>query len=540
MGNMGNNAESPGLNPELLHFLKLPASYPQVPEEVQHIQTHISHVFIAPPFVYKFKKPVDFGFLDYSSLEKRRKFCRREVELNRRLTDDIYLGVVGVTARQGSYVIGSVNEELDSDRIVEYAVKMRKLSEKYFLHSYIDDDKLTEQHLDRIAEKLARFYSDQQGEEKLARWGAIEKVKVNTDENFEQTKRFIDKTIDQRTFKTIRFYTNEYYKRNEELFRRRRDLGYMVDGHGDLHLEHIYITPDEVMIYDCIEFNDRFRYGDLAVDLAFLAMDLDFNGREQEERYLIGRMAEKLADEELLRIINFYKCYRAYVKGKVKSLQSTEEEVPEEERKEAAELASRYFKLSLRYALLGSEAKVLIFMGRVGTGKSTLSKHLADQLNIERFSSDQIRKAAADQPLRERTPAAKRETLYSKQRSEQVYATLREKAVVDAGSVLLDATFSNRGERKQLTDKLESEKIDYIFVEAQAPDATIKERLKSREGEREVISDARLEDFDKLNDAYDSPSEIPKQHLLQINTNQKVASGIRELYKALAEQNLKS
>src|SRR5699024_8636239 len=295
-------------------------------------------------------------------------------------------------------------EDVHSGGVVEYAVKMRMLSDKYFLHAYMEDDRLTEQQLDRVADRLARFYGRQEQDEELSEWGSIEKIKVNTDENFTQTERFIGHTIDPNTYRAIQHYTSEYYREQETLFRRRRDEGRIVDGHGDLHLEHIYVTPEKVMIYDCIEFNDRFRYGDLAADLAFFAMDLDFNGYERESRYFIERMADKLSDEDLTRIIHFYKCYRAYVKGKVKSLQSTGQEVPREEQTGSADLASRYFDLSLRYALTGSEKTVLIFMGRIGTGKSTLSGMLSEELNMDRFSSDHLRKRSMGLPPGERTP----------------------------------------------------------------------------------------------------------------------------------------
>lgn len=536
-----------GLTDELLHFLKRPGSYPHAPLEVRHIQTHISHVFIVPPYVYKLKKPVDFGFLDYSSLQKRRKYCRREVQLNRRLSEDIYLGVVAIARREGEggYVIGSVDQDLDLDgdsgSVVEYAVKMRKLTDEYFLHSYIEEGRLTDRHLDRVAERLARFYTGQQRGNELSEWGAIEKVKVNTDENFSQTKRFIGDTIEEDTFRAIWQYTETYYREHRALFQKRREEGRIVDGHGDLHLEHIYITPDKVMVYDCIEFNDRFRYGDLASDLAFLAMDLDFNGCWREQRNFVSRMAGKMGDSDLERIITFYKCYRAYVKGKVKSLQSTEEEVPPEERAEAADLASRYFRLSLRYALLGSDAMVVIFMGRVGTGKSTLSRWLSDRLDSSRYSSDHIRKRSMGLPLTDRTPQAQRTRLYSKEMSEHTYGALGEKAAgSDESTVILDATYSRRGDRQRLVEKLESGGRDYLFVEARCPDETIKERLRGREEQSGVVSDARLEDFDKLSKAYEPPAELDDSHLIPVNTNQAIEDSIRELYTQLAGRNIKA
>lgn len=533
------NEKAKGHRQKLLAFLSNPASYPHEPEKVDHIQTHISHVFIVPPFVYKIKKPVDFGFLDYSDLEKRRKYCHREVELNRRLCSGIYLGVIGIGYDGQQYAL----VEKDDPSTVEYAVKMKKLPEQYFLYRYIEDDSLTKEHLDRVAEKLADFYREQQAEADLAEWGTIDTIKVNTDENFDQTGPFIGRTISRPAYDAIRYFTNQYFVTNEALFKRRIAEGRIVDGHGDLHLDHIHIMPEEVRIYDCIEFNDRFRYGDLAADLAFLAMDLDFNGCRREERYFIEQMADRLDDPDLLKIIDFYKCYRAYVKGKVKSLQSDEDEIPGEERKQAAESASRYFDLSLRYALLGSQPRALIFMGRVGTGKSTLAGHLSDKLSTDHFASDRIRKKMAGLNITERAPEEQREELYSRSMSRKTYNALLEKMCeyIDKGeSVILDATFSSSELREEFMEALEERRVDYFFIEAKASDETIAERLKQREKRNGVISDARLEDFEKLSSGYEVPREIGSDQLFSVSTEQPRENTIEQIFMALVKHHLET
>ncbi|MDZ7691099.1 MAG: hypothetical protein U5K69_08175 [Balneolaceae bacterium] len=372
-------ALSPDEYSRLLQFLGQASAYSHHPKEVEHVQTHISHVFIAESLVYKIKKRVNLGFLDYSTLKKREHYCHREVELNRRLCDDSYLGVVPITREGDSFALKGHGEA------VEFAVEMKKLQEEFFLNSYIENNSLTRKHLDRIADTLADFYREQNPGPEILQYGEIEKIKINTDENFDQTEEFIGETLDQLTFDTIRQYTNQYYRKKEQLFRRRIKQKRIVDGHGDLHLDHIHITPEKVRIYDCIEFNERFRYGDLAADLAYLAMDLDFVGRRKEERYFVAQMSTRMEDPDLHRVLDFYKCYRAYVKGKVKSIQSMEQEVDKADRKEAAQKAARYFDLSLRYALLGSEPVALIFMGRIGTGKSTLANKLSEKFENRIF-----------------------------------------------------------------------------------------------------------------------------------------------------------
>lgn len=524
---------------ELEYFLKQKESYPHRVDEVRHIQTHISHVFLAGSFVYKIKKPVDFGFLDYSTLQKRRKYCHREIELNRRLSEDIYLGVTGIAWKNGKFLFEPDN--LDSDAIIEYAVKMRKLPEDYFLDRIVREGNLKNEHLDRVAGILTAFYQGQNNKQDLSEWGEIETIQQNTDENFEQTEPFIDQTISRNAFQAIWYFTDHYYHQKEEMFRRRMENGCIVDGHGDLHLEHIHITPEKIQIYDCIEFNERFRYGDLAADLAFLAMDLDFNNCSRQERYFVQLMSEKLDDDKLLQIIDFYKCYRAYVKGKVKSLQSVEEEVPKENRKELAERAGRYFKLSLSYALVGSKPIVIVFMGRIATGKSTLAEALSEQLNIGYYSSDRVRKSLAGLPVFKRTPSQKRPSLYTPGMSEKTYNTLISNAIESVkkgSSVILDATFSRKKQRKIFVDRLKSEKISYLFIEVHADDTVIIERLKDRESEEDIISDARLKDFDILTADYEEPLEIDQDHLITIQTDQPQEDTFEQLYREMIDHHL--
>ncbi|MDZ7718613.1 MAG: AAA family ATPase [Balneolaceae bacterium] len=525
---------------ELKHFLNQKESYPHQVDEIEHIQTHISHLFLAGSFVYKIKKPVDFGFLDYSTLQKRRKYCQREIELNRRLSDDIYLGVIGIARDNGKYHFEPDNP--DSDAIIEYAVKMRKLPEEYFLDQIVKEGNLENEHLNRVADILTAFYQEQNNKQDLLKWGKIETIQQNTDENFEQTEKFIGQTISRNSYDAIRYFTDHYYHQNEELFRRRMENGLIVDGHGDLHLEHIHITPQKVQIYDCIEFNERFRYGDLAADLAFLAMDLDFNNCSRQERYFVQLMSEKLEDEELLKIIDFYKCYRAYVKGKVKSLQSVEEEVPKENRKQLSERADRYFNLSLNYTLVGSQPVVVVFMGRIATGKSTLAKRLSEQINIECYSSDRVRKSQAGLEIDKRTPSQKRRSLYSADMSEKTYNILISNAiesVKNGNSVILDATFSRKKYRKIFVDRLMREEISYLFIEVCADDSTIIERLKARENKEEIISDARLEDFDTLTAGYEKPLEIDQDHIISIQTAQPGEDTIEQLYRKMIDNHLK-
>ena len=329
--------------PTLQKALLDPKLYPDLPKKVEFIETHISLLFLTGSYVYKVKKPVDFGFLDFSTLEKRKYFCEQEVKLNRRLSPDIYLGVVGVTRDRNSFSFDGTGE------VEEYAVKMKQIPEELLMDKLLERGQVNPEMIRAVSEKLVRFYSEAEANELIKSFARPERVKQDTDENFEQTEKYIGVTISKEVFGEVRRRTDEFFRVREKIFHQRIDSGRIRDCHGDLRLEHIF-WGDEIAIFDCIEFNQRFRYTDVAADIAFLAMDLDYRGREDLTEHLIRAFIERSGDREILSVLDFYKCYRAYVRGKVESFRLDDPHIPEAEKREAAKRAKRYFDLADGYA----------------------------------------------------------------------------------------------------------------------------------------------------------------------------------------------
>lgn len=523
------------VDPALLEFLRDPASYPHRPRKLHEMHTHASLVFLVPPLVYKIKKPVDFGFLDFSTLEKRRHYCQREVELNSRLAPGIYQGVVPLTRQADAYAFAG------GGPVVEYAVRMTYLEPDGFLNTRIKAGTAGEAELERVARTLADFYQKQPSPPEIAEWGSIAKLRISTDENFAQTRDFIGKTLSAAAFDAIRGFTENRYHHRAALFDRRVAQGWIRDCHGDLHLDHIHVTDDALHIYDCIEFNDRFRHLDVASDAAFLAMDLDYHGRPELARFLIGRLAGLLDDPELEDLMDFYKCYRAFVRGKVESLHSIAELGDPAEREAAAANARRYFQLALQYAVSGSKPQAIVVMGRVASGKSTLATALARELGWPLISSDPLRKSLAGVPPHIRGDAAEREKLYSATMTERTYQTMMDEAAQtlrQSHGVILDATFSKRTFRDRLRESLGDENLEWIITEA--GEATTRERLKQRESRRDVVSDARSEDHDVLNKAFEPPDELPADHKHHVGTDDTVDRIVHHLLMARACQTPRS
>lgn len=520
----------------LRDLLTDPATYPYDPEEIRLKQTHISVVAVAPPYVYKFKKPVDFGFLDFSTLEKRRDACEAEVRLNRRLCAHTYEGVVPLV-RTGGQTRVDPEEETEAS-VVEYAVKMRYLPPEHFLHHRAEDERLTAADVDRVVRHLADFYHDRPSTPEIAEAGWIDRIRVSTDENFAQTEALAGDLLPRPTFEAVRYYTDRFFDQHATLFHQRRAGGFVVEGHGDLRLGHVHLTDEQVCIYDCIEFNERLRRLDWANDIAFLAMDFDVHGRADLGRHFVHRMQEALNDPALTTLIDFYKTYRAYVRGKVEGLQAADADLPPEERDESRAAAQRYYRRALRYAVNGGAPLVAVVMGTVGSGKSTQAEALAEALGWERVSSDRVRKSLAGVPLEAQPDAEARAQLYTSEMSARTYGALRDRALKRSTSpggtgTILDATYSRRAERERLRSRLRAADVPYVFVECTAPDDILKHRLAARTASTAHGSDARLDDFDMLQERYEAPTALEDARHVRVSTEPDPTETTTDILKHL-------
>ncbi|BAU22544.1 aminoglycoside phosphotransferase [Caldimicrobium thiodismutans] len=497
---------------EVLTFSNLPFDT----KTFQILQTHISYVIITDSIVYKIKKPVNFGFLDFTTLEKRKFYCEREVELNRRLCGDLYIGVVPIVKTEKGYQIEGEGEP------VEYAVKMGRLPEEGMMKGLLREGLLTKAHLDLIVDTLVPFYKSAETGEKVNYFGSLEVISFNTEENFEQTKGFVGKALTKRKYEHIVNYTRNFIKERASIFQKRIKEGYIRDGHGDLYSANICFDDlKRVYIFDCIEFNDRFRCGDVAQDLAFLAMDLDFYRLKEFSDYFIEEYVKKSGDKGLYEVLDFYKCYRAYVRGKIGCFTSEDERVPEEERIKALESAQKYFDLAFSYA--GGKPKVAVFMGLSGTGKTFLAKEIQARYPVAYLSSDIERKRLLSLSPEEHYFAEFERGIYSPEMTEKTYAQLIEKAIEETSfgrDVVIDATFREKRFRDNLKKALEGIGIEPLWVLCTATDEVVKERIEKRLKEK-TASDALFETYLKQKERFEPPQS--EDNLLILDTSQELS-----------------
>jgi uncharacterized protein len=367
---------------------------------------------------------------------------------------------------------------------------------------------------------LQEFYTQHPPQAFVAAYGRRERIRQTVEENLATLQQQAGDTVHPVSLEVIRDFFGRFLEDNSDLFAQRVQQHRIRDCHGDLHLDHIHICQDKVCIFDCIEFNDRFRYIDVASDIAFLAMDFDFHGRPDLALYASSRMAVLLADPDMSLLMDFYKTGRACVRAMVEGIKSREPEVTAADRLLSRQAAQRYLSLALTYALFGSRPAVLLVCGRSGSGKSTLAQGLAALLGWEYVSSDVTRKEISGLSLYQRVEPQLRQGLYSQPVSDQVYQQLLNQTLAQVTHhrpVVVDATFGQAKYRALFQQALNPLQVPYYFLEMQTSDEVIKLRLAQRDTASQVVSDARLEDFDLLRRIYQQPMEVVPAHILHID-----------------------
>lgn len=469
----------PGVSVEerQIRSLLSPGAYPDPAADVRLLQTHISWIFLAGAFAYKIKKPVNFDFLDFSTLERRRFYCQEEVRLNRRLCPEIYLGVVPLreTAEGVSFK--------GDGPIVDYGVKMLRLPEERMVESLLSAGELTAADVRKIAATVAEFHRNAARSGEIDHYGSVGTIRGNWEENFRQAEAFVGVTLSPRDFALIRGWVENFLAEEAGLFDERVKGGFIRECDGDIHLENICLT-DRVCIFDCIEFNDRFRCSDTVADIAFPLMDLEFNGRRDLAQTFLNEYIAASGDNVALELVDFYRVYRAFIRGKVESFRLNDPGIPEGEKLAAREKASRYFRLARGYVLRQRvRPALLIFCGLTGSGKSTIAAALGTELGLDVLSSDRFRKELAGVPLRPQAGEGYDAGIYSPAQTEATYRELAAGAarLLAAGrGAIVDATCKRRSDRERLRRVAAENGAELFLIAVAAPEEVIRQRLTER------------------------------------------------------------
>jgi aminoglycoside phosphotransferase family enzyme/predicted kinase len=460
--------------PPMVAALLDPQAYPEPPAQVELVQTHVSWVLLAGEHVYKLKKPVRLGFLDYGTLERRHAMCEAEVALNRRLCDGVYLGVEPVTLETGRYRIGG------RGAAVEWAVHMRRVPADRMLPALLARGEAGPETIAAIARKLAAFHRASAPGPDVARFGGVETVALNWRENLEQLRPHIGRTVEAATHDALSRYGERFLAEEAPLLEARAAAGCVRDCHGDLRADAVAVgTDDAICIMDCIEFNVRLRYCDVSSEVAFLAMDLEDRGHGGAGEELAACYCEDSGDETFALPFDFYRSYRALVRAKVTSMLAVDAGVDAAEQQAAAAHASRLCALALRYARRAHPRAMILMHGLSGTGKSYVANAVALRLGAAIVHSDVVR--------RQLMPAAARarygEGAYRTEARQRVYDELHRRAETylrDGRGVVVDATYLGAAERAAAIKVAEGCDAPWLIVETAAPETVVRERLRAR------------------------------------------------------------
>ncbi len=446
-------------------------------------QTHISVVFLSGPFAYKVKKPVNLGFVDFSTLPKRRFFCDEEVRLNRRLAPHVYLGVVPIVGAKDGLRFEGDGEP------VEWAVKMQRLPEAATLQQRLRRDEVSPATVEMLARRIALFHQAAQSNETIASFGRFEAVSQNLLDILRQSQAHVGQTVHADVFAKLRQLIEATLSRLRPLIDGRAEHGWTRDTHGDLHLDHIYHfpgrqPPEDYVIIDCIEFNDRFRFIDTVADMAFAYMDFCYYGR----RDLAGQFARAyftaIKDEDGRALLPLYAAYRASVRGSVEGMKCREPEVSELDRLAALQRARAYWLLAL--GLLAPPAQrpgLLLIGGLPGTGKSTVARHLAERAGFQVVRSDMVRKELAGLSPSQPASPQLRADLYTSQWNDRTYADCLERVdkLLFAGKrVIVDASFREDHRRQHFLETAVRWGVPAAMILCRAGPETVRRRLEKR------------------------------------------------------------
>jgi len=504
-----------------------PDFYPHpVKESIELIQTHISFILLTGEYAYKLKKNVDLGFLDYSTLEKRREFCFLELSLNQRTAPELYLEVVGIIQKGDRFQLTSPDfeEKTGESSPVEYAVKMRQFPQKNLFTALFEAGKLTEKDLEKTGEIVAKFHLEAPTNDYISKFGEVSQIRQSLNNNYQLTEKYIGGPQTEKQYEETKEYTDLFLNKYREVFDKRINNNWIRECHGDLHLRNMCKWQDKIILFDCIEFKEAFRFVDVMYDVAFTVMDLEAKKRTDLANAFLNTYIEQTGDWEGLQVLPLYLSRQAYVRAKVNSLVLDDSSISEEKKQEATKEAASYYKLAWEYAIPRC-GRLILMSGLSGSGKSTNARYLARGLGAIQIRSDAVRKHLAGLSLE----AEGGEDLYSSEMTQKTYQRLVELGGILAKigfTVILDAKFDRLQFRKEAMAIAKENQLPFNILYCDAPRSVLRSRLQQRQGD---ISDATADLLNSQISEAEPFAEEEKNYLTTIDTTQFLDSQLDSL-----------
>ncbi|MDJ0743565.1 MAG: AAA family ATPase [Xenococcaceae cyanobacterium MO_167.B27] len=454
--------------------------YPHpVADNIELVQTHVSYVLLTGDYAYKLKKSVNFGFLDYSTLEKRKHFLDAEISLNSAIAPELYLEVLPITQEGEKFILNGSGEP------VAYTLKMRQFPQENLFINLFDAGKLSIEKMEELGKIVAEFHKNAVTNEYISSFGKVEKIRQAFDENYAQTQGYIGRAQTQEQLTATQAYTDNFFAEREDLFNSRINNNKIKECHGDLHLKNICLWQDKIQLFDRIEFNEPFRFVDVIYDVAFAMMDLEAKGKQDFANAFLNTYLEETGDWEGLPLLPLYLSRQAYVRAKVTSFLLDDPAIPETVKQEASQTATNYYKQAWEYTQRKS-GKLILMSGLSGSGKTTVAKTIARNTGAIHIRSDAVRKHIAGIALE----ATGSDSIYTPQMNQKTYDRLLELGVMlvqEGFTVILDAKYDRIDYRHKVIDAIKLHNISLQIIHCTAPLEVLRDRLNQRSGD---ISDA--------------------------------------------------
>lgn len=519
--------------PPLIQRMLQPDFYPHsVQTPVQLLQTHISYVFLTGDFAYKVKKPTQFGFLDFSTLEQRAYFCQEELRLNRRLSPDLYLAVLPIYQADQYSLQTPPHPQAE---IIDYALQMRQFRQDGLFSHLLHVGQLTSAHMQKLGQLVAHFHATAATSPEIQANGTPEALNTVDEDNYTLAKAFIGASQTWDQWQQTRAFTQRFWQDHQNQLHQRIAQGKIRDCHGDLHLNNICLYQNQIQIFDCIEFCREFRNIDVIYDVAFMVMDLDFHDRPDLANIFLNTYLENTGDYEGALLLPAYLSMRATIRGNVNSMTAKNAEPSEtlSSNKSYWQKATDYFRLAYRYTQ-PRQGQIVIMSGLSGSGKSTVARRLATLLNALHIRSDAVRKQLADVPLDQ--SGGEENNLYTSAMTQKTYERLADLGVSLAKmgwTVILDAKYDRVALRSEVMTKAEWGHLPVQILYCTAPMAVLRSRLQNRQGD---ISDATAALLPSQQQAFQTFTPAERLRLTQLATDQDIDAQLTSFCKHLAKK----
>jgi len=499
----------------LIQSLEGSADFDHPVSQFEIVETHISYILLTGPYAYKFKKPVDLGFLDFSTLNKRKRYCEEEVRLNRRHAAELYLDVITITGDEQLPMINGKGP------ILEYAVKIVQFDRSLELDKLIVKEGLTPTLIDKLATTIAAFHDEAEVADEKNDAGSEGYIWHPVAENFSQIKTRLrnDHHYSERLESLARLSETEL-ERLKHVFEARKTQGFIRECHGDMHLGNIVLINNEPVIFDCIEFSEDLRWIDVINDIAFLIMDLDEHGCSELSHRLLNAYLEHTRDYAGLKVLRFYLVYRALVRAKVACIRLSQEHHDEQLRSDYR----RYIDMASAYT---EHQQPVLFMtyGVSGSGKTTASQLLLERWGAIRIRSDLERKSLHGLAADAKTGSPIGGGLYSLENTQRTYNRLSELSVdiLNAGySVIVDATFLQASYRRDFIELGYACNVPFVILHCHASEGQLKKRIQQRHVKGDDASEANLHVLEHQLETLEPLNDDEKQYCVTIDTDQEL------------------